>query len=123
MTTRLLIRDIMNNHVIFSSLDDSIKGIAKKMTHNKIGSIIIIFRAGKPVGIVTDRAIVTVGLITDKKPSKIKAEELMQELHTIDADADIAKAAKLLRKYNIKRLGVVSSKDRLVGGSFLHQMS
>lgn len=113
MTTRLLVRDIMNNHIISSSPHDSIKDIAKKMTQNKIGSIIII-RAGKPVGIVTDRDIVTVGLITDKKPSEIKAEKVMQELHTIDADADIAKAAKLLRKYNIKRLGVVSN-GKLVG--------
>jgi CBS domain-containing protein len=113
MTTRLLVRDIMNNNVISSSPRDSIKDIAKKMTHNKIGSIVIL-RAGKPVGIVTDRDIVTVGLITDEKPSKIKAEEVMQELHTIDADSDIAKAARLLRKYNIKRLGVVSN-GKLVG--------
>jgi hypothetical protein len=33
--------------------------------------------ADKPIGIITDRLIVTVGLITDKKPSKIKAEVLM----------------------------------------------
>jgi hypothetical protein len=51
--------------------------------------------ADKPIGIITDRLIVTVGLITDKKPSKIKAEGLMQELGT--RDADIAEAAKLLQ--------------------------
>jgi CBS domain-containing protein len=113
MTTRLLVRDIMNNNIISSSPDDSIVNIAKKMIHNKIGSIIIL-RAGKPVGIVTDRDIVTVGLVTDRKPSKIKAEEVMQKLHTIDADVDIANAAKLFRKYNIKRLGVVAG-GRLAG--------
>jgi CBS domain-containing protein len=113
ITTRLLVRDIMNNRVISLSVDDSIKDIAEKMIHNKIGSIIIL-RAGKHVGIVTDREIVTVGLIADKKPSNIKAEEVMRELYTIDADAYIAEAAKLLRKYNIKRLGVVSN-GKIVG--------
>lgn len=48
--------------------------------------------ADKPIGIITDR--LTVGLITDKKPSKIKAKGLMQELCT--RDADIAEPAKLL---------------------------
>lgn len=108
MTTRLLARDIMNSLVISSSSDDSIKDIAKKMVQDKIGSIVIV-RAGEPVGIVTDRDIVTVGLTTDEKPSMIKAGEVMQELHTIDADADMATAAKILRKYNIKRLGVASN--------------
>jgi predicted transcriptional regulator len=96
MRTRLLVSDIMNDNVISSSPDDSIKDVAEKMTQNKIGSIITL-RGGKPVGIVIDRDIVMVGLITDEKPRKIKAEEVMQELHTIDVDADIAKAAKLLR--------------------------
>lgn len=50
--------------------------------------------ADKPIGIITDRLTVTVGLITDKKPSKIKAKGLMQELCT--RDADIAEPAKLL---------------------------
>lgn len=50
--------------------------------------------ADKPIGIITDRLTVTVGLITDKKPSKIKAKGLMQELGT--RDADIAEPAKLL---------------------------
>lgn len=52
--------------------------------------------ADKPIGIITDRLIVTVvGLITDKKPSKIQAEGLMRGLDT--KDTDIAEAAKLLQ--------------------------
>ena len=113
MTTRILVRDIMNSPIISSSPDSNIKEIAEKMKTERIGSIVI-FKDEEPVGIVTDWDIVTDGFSRDVPPSSIKTSEIMKKLYTIEGEATITEAARMLRKHNIKRLGVVY-KNRVVG--------
>jgi CBS domain-containing protein len=113
MTTRVLVRDIMNSPVVSATPGDTVRDIAKKMKEEKIGSIVIMNK-DKPVGIVTDWDIVSNGLTRDVKPSQIKAKDVMQDIHTIESEEGITEAARQLRKHSIKRLGVVYKK-RLVG--------
>jgi CBS domain-containing protein len=113
MTTRVLVRDVMNSPVISASPHDTIKDIATKMKEEKIGSIIIMENE-KAVGIVTDWDIVSNAVIKDIKPTMVKASDIMQKLHTIEGEEGITEAARILRQHNIKRLGVVY-KNRLVG--------
>lgn len=113
MTTRVLVRDIMNSPVVSASPNDTVRDIAKKMKEEKIGSIVIMDK-DKPVGIVTDWDIVSNGLTKDVKPSQIKAKDVMQDIHTIESEESITEAARQLRKHSIKRLGVIYKK-RLVG--------
>jgi CBS domain-containing protein len=113
MTTRVLVRDIMNSPVVSASPGDNVRDIAKKMKEEKIGSIVIMEK-DKPAGIVTDWDIVSNGVVKDAKPSQIKAKDVMQEIHTIEGEESITEAARQLRKHNIKRLGVVY-KNKLVG--------
>ncbi len=94
MTTRVLVRDIMNSPVITAGPSDNVVDIASKMKEHNIGSVIIIENE-KPVGTVD-------------------AVKVMQQIHTVEAGEGITEAARLLRKNNIKRLGVVY-KDRLSG--------
>jgi CBS domain-containing protein len=113
MTTRVLVRDIMNSPVVSASPSDTVRDIAKKMKEEKIGSIVIMEK-DKPVGIVTDWDIVSNGVVKDAKPSQIKAKDVMKDIRTIESEESITEAARLLRKHNIKRLGVIY-KNHLVG--------
>ena len=113
MPTRVLVRDIMNSPVISASPDNTIVDVASKMKEHKIGSIVILER-DTPVGVVTDWDIVSSAVARDIKPSTLKASEIMQQLHTIEGEDGVTEAARLLRKRNIKRLGVVY-KNKLVG--------
>src|SRR5690242_3712393 len=113
MTTRVLVRDIMNSPVISASPEDSIKDIADKMKDQRIGSIVIM-QDEKAVGIVTDWDIVSNAVAKDVRPSMVKASDIMQPLHTIEGEEGVTEAARVLRQHNIKRLGVVY-KNRLVG--------
>jgi CBS domain-containing protein len=113
MTTRVLVRDIMNSPVISASPRDTIKDIAVKMKEERIGSIVIM-ESEKAVGIITDWDIVSNAVINDVKPTMVKASDIMQKLHTIEGEEGITEAARVLRQHNIKRLGVVY-KNRLVG--------
>lgn len=112
MTTRVVVRDIMNSPVISAAPGDSVSEVAKKMKADKIGSIVIMDKA-EPIGLVTDFDIVVRG-VAKGDASKLKAKDVMQDLHTIESEESITEAARLLRKHNIKRLGVVYKK-RLVG--------
>jgi CBS domain-containing protein len=107
------VRDIMNSPVVSASPNDTIHDIAKKMKEGNIGSIVIMEK-DKPVGIVTDWDIVSNAIVNDAKPSQIKAKDVMKEIYTIESEESITEAARLLRKHNIKRLGVVY-KNRFVG--------
>jgi CBS domain-containing protein len=113
MTTRVLVRDIMNSPVVSAAPNDTIHDIAKKMKEGNIGSIVIMEK-DKPLGIVTDWDIVSNAIVNDAKPSQIKAKDVMKEIYTIESEESITEAARLLRKHNIKRLGVVY-KNRFVG--------
>ena len=97
MTTRVLVRDIMNSPVVSALPNDTIRDIAKKMKEEKIGSIVIMEK-DKSVGIVTDWDIVSNGLIKDVKPSQIKAKDVMQSIHMIEGEESITEAARQLRK-------------------------
>jgi CBS domain-containing protein len=108
MTTRVLVRDIMNSPVITAGPSDSVVDIASKMKEHSIGSVIITENE-KPIGIVTDWDVVSKVV-----PSSVNATKVMQPIHTVEAGEAITEAARILRKNNIKRLGVVY-KDRLAG--------
>lgn len=112
MTTRVLVRDIMNSPVITAGRSDNVVDIASKMKEHNIGSVIIIENE-KPVGIVTDWDVVSV-VASNLELSSIDAAKVMKPIHTVEAGEGITEAARILRKNNIKRLGVVY-KDRLAG--------
>lgn len=113
MTTRVIVRDIMNSPVITASPNDTIHEVAKRMKEESVGSIVVMEK-DKPVGLVTDFDIVINGVAKSEQLGKIKAKDVMEDLHTIEGEEGITEAARLLRKHGIKRLGVVY-KNRLVG--------
>jgi CBS domain-containing protein len=113
MSTRVLVRDIMNSPVISAPPQSTVEDVASRMKEHKIGSIIIMENE-KPLGIVTDWDIVSNAVTKDVKPSMLKASNVMQQLHTIEGEEGVTEAARMLRQHNIKRLGVVY-KSKLVG--------
>ncbi|MCS6767318.1 MAG: CBS domain-containing protein [Candidatus Nitrosocaldus sp.] len=117
VTTRILVRDVMNSPVITAGPDSTVNEIAETMSKMKIGSIVITDNGqadGEPVGMVTDWDIVSKASVRDERPSRIKAKDIMQQLVIIESEASVTEAARLLRKHNVKRLGVVY-KGKLVG--------
>jgi len=113
MTTKVMVKDVMNSPVITAAPNASVKEIANKMSNAKVGSVIIMDN-DKPIGIVSDWDIVSMASVKDELPSKIPAKNIMQPLQTIESEEGITRAARLLRKHNIKRLGV-TYKNKLVG--------
>ena len=118
------VSEIMKKNVV--TIDQSIKvsDVAKIMTNNRIGSVIVTDKKGSPVGIVTDDDIV--GLVAaGRSASRTKVRDLKKkrELISVGPDEYILKVAKTMIKSGYKRmpvikngklLGIVSDKELLL---------
>lgn len=102
----LTVRQVMNSPVITGKPDETIREIAKKMTENEVGSIVIV-EDGKPVGMVTDGDIIDRVVSKGLNPDEVKAKDIMSKpILTVDAETTIINAAKYMRKNRVKRVGV-----------------
>jgi len=108
------VRDIMKRQVITVDADISINDVAKIMTNNRIGSVIVMNKL-RPVGIVTDDDIVSV-IAKGKNPRKVKVKDLPQTKKFVTAlpTEDILKITKRMIKSGVKRLPVLHA-GKLVG--------
>jgi len=115
LRSRMLVKDVMSSPVITIEENASANSVAELMDKHGLGCIIVISKEGKPLGIITERDLVSRVLAKNVKPDSLKAKEVMTTpLITIEPDETISEAARKMSRLNIRRLGVVY-KGRLVG--------
>jgi len=112
---RMLVKDVMTSPVITINEDGIVHELSKLMDKNDVGCIIVTNKGGKPVGIITERDLITRVLAKNLLASKVKARKVMTSpLLTIDPDEPLAEAARKMSRLNVRRLGVIY-KGNLVG--------
>jgi len=105
----------MSSPVITIEEDARANRVAELMDRHRLGCIIVTGKKGKPLGIITERDLVTRVLATNVKPDSIKAKKVMTSpLITVEPDETINEAARKMNRLNIRRLGVVY-KEQLIG--------
>ena len=103
----------MKKNVITVSPDINISDVAKIMTNNRIGSVVILDE-GAPVGIITDSDIVSVvALGSDPKTMKIKDVKTTKFI-TADPRDDMLAITRKMVKSGVKRLPVIEN-EKLIG--------
>jgi CBS domain-containing protein len=115
ITSRMLVREAMSSPVISVREDADVVDVAGTMKNNRVGAVIITNRQGKPVGIVTERDIVTRLVSEGRAPKAVIAKEIMSSpLRMVEPDMNLMDALRLMDKLNVRRLGVIYKGD-LVG--------
>jgi len=115
LRTRMLVKDAMTSPVITIGEDESVNKAAQLMERHNVGGIIVTGKQGKPLGIITERDLVTRVLAKNAQPSKLTAKQVMTSpLITVDPDETLSEAARRMSRLNIRRLGVMY-KGNLVG--------
>ena len=115
LRSKMLVRDVMSSPVITVEEDATANHVAELMEKHRLGCIIVTNKQGKPIGIITERDLVTRVLAKNLKPNSLKAKEVMTTpLLTVEPGETISEAARKMSRLNIRRLGVVY-KGQLVG--------
>ncbi|MEM2917352.1 MAG: CBS domain-containing protein [Candidatus Bathyarchaeia archaeon] len=112
---RMLVKDVMSSPVITVDENKTVNEVAKLMDEHGLGCIIVTGKEGKPLGIITEKDLVSRVLAKNILPSRLTAKEVMTTpLITIDPSETLSDAARRMSRLNIRRLGVIY-KGELVG--------
>ncbi len=115
LRTKMLVRDVMSSPVVTMDEDETANKAAQSMDMRDLGAVIVQNKAGKSIGIITERDIVKRVVAKNLKPDTVKAKEIMTTpLVTIEPEAAISDAARRMTRLDIRRLGVIY-KGNLVG--------
>ena len=108
------VRDVMTSDPKTVDAGDNVEDAAKIMAEADIGAVVVI-DDDKVAGIVTDRDIVVRVVAAGENPSKTDVSDAASGgADTIEADASIDDAVKLMREKDIRRLPVVED-DKPIG--------
>lgn len=111
----LKIESIMISDVITIEAEATIRQAVDIMNMQEIGCLVVVDDEEKPVGILTERDLLTRVLAKRKDPARTKVSQVMSKpLITGTPHMDIEDAAKLMFKKKIKKLPIVED-GRLVG--------
>jgi CBS domain-containing protein len=118
----LLVEDVMRRDVVTLPEDVNIRKVAMEMSEKGVGSVVITHN-NNPVGIITERDLVTRVIAKGLDPEKTLAKEIMSSpLFVISPKAEIMEAARKMSSLNIRRLivikdgkmiGIITSRDIL----------
>ena len=114
MATIVIVRDIMSKDVKVVRPDTTMKEVVATMNKFGIGSLIVV-QGQRPVGIITERDILTRQVEPNLPPETLTAKHVMTSpIVTINEEASIEEAARLMAKKRAKRLPVMNN-GKLVG--------
>ena len=108
------ITGMVDEDVITTLGDISIKEAIKTLYNRHVGSIIIVDKDKKCKGIFTDRDAIRV-IANDIPLSKPLSEVMTTNLKTIDEHATYAMVKEIMRTHRIRHLPVVDEQGKLVG--------
>lgn len=96
--THVKVEDIMTPETVCTTIEAKMDEVAKIMGERHIGSLIV-YNYETPVGIVTERDLLSKVLAVGKNPKNIKVKEIMSyPLIKICSNAEIKEAAQMMNK-------------------------
>src|SRR5690242_15714414 len=109
------VSDVMTTEVETVQMDSTLEEVASIMKIENVGALPVVDEDEDLVGIITDRDIIVRCIAEGKNPADTNVEEVLShELETIEPDADIEEAARLMADKQIRRLPVCQEGE-LVG--------
>jgi CBS domain-containing protein len=125
--TRLTVADVMTRDVVTATPETTFKQLDQLMAEHRISAVPVVDTDGVPVGVVSEADLLLKAEGREgsgwspgshQRDSKAHAQTagglMSSPVLTIDPDAPLAAAARLMRKGSVKRLPVVDD-GRLVG--------
>jgi CBS domain-containing protein len=112
------IKDIMTDNPICCTRNTPLEEVARMMLENDCGAIPVVEdqEKWKPLGIITDRDIVTRAVAEAKNPLELTAGDAMSPNPvTVESEADLEDAIRLMEKHRVRRILVSDRNGGCIG--------
>ncbi len=102
--------------VATASPAESVLDVARRMDENNVGSVVVVDEDTKPVGIVTDRDLVTRVLARELDPAETPVAVVMsKDVRSVDESTPIEQAIATMGDAGARRLVITGDESKLVG--------
>jgi CBS domain-containing protein len=96
--------------VITSTPEAPVASLADLMDRHSVGCVVVVGGGGEPLGIVTDRDLVTRVVAAGRDAEKTTAGEVMSaDLLSVDAGEPLAKVLEQMRERGVRRIPVLDA--------------
>jgi CBS-domain-containing membrane protein len=96
--------------------DETALAAAQRLLQRNVGSLVVVDAERRPVGLLTDRDLVTRVMAEGRDPAGVAVQEVMSRpVATIGQDAGPDTALAVLRRERCRRLPIVDGEGRLRG--------
>ncbi len=104
----------MIKEVLTIDIEENVDNACKIMGEKHIGSLIVTIQ-GKPIGIFTERDLLSKIIFKGLKLEKAKVKDFMSKpLTVVNPDFNLKEAARIMTQLNIRRLPVIEN-EKLIG--------
>jgi CBS domain-containing protein len=111
-----LAREVMTPDPVCCTPNTTIDQVAKLMAQNDCGEIPVVDTADRPIGVITDRDIVTRVVAAGKNPAGHTAEQYMsQPVVTVRPDTPLDEVVSTMETHQIRRVPVVDERGCCAG--------
>lgn len=110
------VKDCMCNDVAYLTEQSTIKDCAKLMCDKHIGCVPVCDDNKNIVGLVTDRDVILRSIACDKDVNSTLVKDIMtSKVCCCNEDEDIENVEKTMSEYQIRRLPVIDSNNKIIG--------
>jgi CBS domain-containing protein len=113
------IKDICILDVVTCNRDTRVDEVAQLMRQHHVGDVVVIEESGRkqvPVGIITDRDIVTSVIALQMDPTVFSAGDLIcRKIVTVQEDLGVFEAIQAMRRHGVRRMPVLNQEGTLAG--------
>jgi CBS domain-containing protein len=112
-----MLKDICNTNVYTISPSSSVADAAKMMYEKHVGVLFVVesLKNGKPIGIISDRDIITKVMAKNKPPTTTVNDVMSTELVLAQDTDGIQDTIAKMKDKSIRRIGIVNGEGQLYG--------
>ncbi|MEW6268045.1 MAG: CBS domain-containing protein [Thermodesulfobacteriota bacterium] len=112
----MLVDDLVQRNVMNVTPDCTLREAARRMAMHSVGAMVVAeTRSSPPLGVVTDRDLVTrIGYGADPERTTV-AEVMKAPVHIVAEGTSLGTVSEKMRRHGVRRLPVVDERGNLVG--------
>ncbi len=114
----MLVGAIMSRKPVTVDRDHTVLHVARVMSEQDIGAVVVVDGKRRPIGICTDRDVAVRGFLSkEPNPGGVPVDRIMTKpVVTVDEDTLLFDLLRLMAKKKVRRMPVVDSKTQAMVG-------